>query len=66
MGVQDTRSPLKSGDVARIFKVHPSTVIEWADSGKLASFRTPGGQRRFWPEDVEAFLAPSEPTEAAS
>lgn len=51
-------APLTSGDVAKLFNVHPSTVIEWADSGRLAFFRTPGGQRRFRPEDVEAFLAP--------
>lgn len=67
MGVETAPAkPLTSGDVARIFNVHPSTVIEWADSGKLRSFRTPGGQRRFWPDDVEAFFVPSEPTEAAS
>lgn len=51
-------APLTSGDVAKLFNVHPSTVIEWADSGRLAFFRTPGGQRRFRREDVEAFLAP--------
>lgn len=61
------RIPLTSGKVAKVFNVHPSTVIDWADTGKIPSFRTPGGQRRFWPEDVEAFLkATSEPTEAAS
>lgn len=52
-------APLTSGDVAKLFNVHPSTVIEWANDGKLASFRTPGGQRRFRREDVEAFLAPA-------
>ena len=61
-----TRKPLTSGDVAKIFNVHPTTVIDWANRGKLKSFRTPGGQRRFWPEDVEAFLVPSEPTEASA
>lgn len=54
------RQPLSTGDVAKIFKVHPTTVIDWADRGRLACFRTPGGQRRFRPEDVEAFLEPED------
>lgn len=68
MGVQDVdRIPLTSGKVAKVFNVHPSTVIDWADKGLLPSFRTPGGQRRFWPEDVEAFLQRSgEPTGATA
>ena len=48
--------PLTSGDVARYFGVSTVTVREWADSGKLASFRTPGGQRRFLRSAVEAFI----------
>jgi excisionase family DNA binding protein len=59
----DVRPPLTSGAVARIFNVHPTTVMDWADRGLLPYFRTPGGQRRFRPEDVEAFTAA---TEAAS
>ncbi len=39
-----------------LFNVAPDTVAGWADKGKLPSFRTPGGQRRFRREDVEAFL----------
>lgn len=58
--------PLTSGDVAKVFNVHPTTVIDWADKGLLPSFRTPGGQRRFWPGDVEAFLSPSDTSEQAS
>lgn len=60
------RSPLTSGDVAKLFKVHTTTVIDWADKGLLPHFRTPGGQRRFRPEDVETFLLASTGTEAAS
>ena len=59
--------PLSSGEVASLFGVDSSTVIRWADEGKLSSFRTPGGHYRFRREDVEAFLRPVEPTsEAAS
>lgn len=61
-----TAVPLTSGQVARLFNVHPTTVMDWADKGRLPFFRTPGGQRRFRPEDVEAFLATVNTEEAAS
>src|SRR5439155_13174276 len=37
--------------------VHPATLRQWADRGRLRAFRTPGGHRRFSAEDVEALLA---------
>ncbi len=55
---------LKVGDVARRFRVHPSTVREWARTGKLPSRRTPGGgQFRFRRRDVEAFEPPPDQPE---
>jgi len=36
-----------------------STVGKWADEGKLPSFRTPGGHRRFELADVEALIEAS-------
>lgn len=47
---------LKPGEVARLFRVKVRTVNKWARAGKLPSRRTPGGQRRFRPSDVEALL----------
>lgn len=47
--------PLKPSDVAKRFGVTVTTVANWADKGKLPSFRTPGGQRRFREEDVAQF-----------
>ncbi|MEV4753006.1 helix-turn-helix domain-containing protein [Streptosporangium sp. NPDC049248] len=44
-------------EVARLFGVEPSTVIDWAKTGKLRSTRTPGGHHRFHPADVDAALA---------
>lgn len=41
--------------------VSVSTLAEWADQGVLAHFKTAGGHRRFWPEDVEKFLKDQEP-----
>lgn len=56
--------PLTTGQVAERFGVHPTTVIAWADAGKIPFFRTPGGDRRFHVADVEALLS-TEPQDAA-
>lgn len=45
---------LPIGEVARLLGVSVSTVRNWERANKIASFRTPGGQRRFRLEDVEA------------
>jgi excisionase family DNA binding protein len=47
------------GQVAELFKVDAKTVTRWATAGKLVSFKTPGGHRRFWKKDVDKFLAES-------
>jgi len=36
--------------------VHPATLRQWADRGRLRSYRTPGGHRRFLQEDVQALV----------
>jgi excisionase family DNA binding protein len=46
---------LSPAEVARIFKVDPKTVTRWAKAGKLSSFRTPGGHRRYHRSEIEAF-----------
>lgn len=43
-------------EVAALFRVTDEAVRQWADAGKLASFRTPGRRLRFRRADVEAFL----------
>jgi excisionase family DNA binding protein len=50
---------LRLSDAAAIIGVHPETLRRWADAGKVRSFRTPGGQRRFDRTDVENLLTPS-------
>lgn len=48
---------MRTREVADLFDVHTDTVIEWAQSGKLRSLRTPGGHEyRFRVSDVEALL----------
>ena len=44
---------LTTGEVARIFNVHTSTIRRWSDQGILKSRRIgPRGERRFRREDV--------------
>lgn len=44
---------------AEFLGVSASTLRRWADAGKVASRRTPGGQRRFWRDDLTALLPPA-------
>lgn len=48
--------PLTSAEVATLFGVDAKTVTRWANTGKIPSFRTPGGHRRFRRAEVEALL----------
>lgn len=41
--------------------VHADTLRQWADRGRIRSYRTPGGHRRFDASDVEAIAAQSSP-----
>lgn len=47
---------LTPGEVARMFRVDPKTVIRWAASGRIGSIRTPGGHRRFHEFEVKGLL----------
>ena len=49
-------SPYMGSQVAALFGVHVSTVVRWADEGKIPSFRTPGGQRRYPRAAIDAIL----------
>lgn len=47
---------LTPSEVAKKFRVDPKTVTRWAKAGKLTSFRTLGGHRRFKASEVEALI----------
>jgi excisionase family DNA binding protein len=51
-------------EASRMLGVHPSTLRQWADSGKIPTVRTPGGHRRFAESDLRAVLEP-EPLQPA-
>ena len=39
-------------DACRLLEVNEATLRQWADNGYLRVYRTPGGHRRFWSDDV--------------
>ena len=47
---------LTLGEASTLLGVHPATVRQWSDEGKLDAFRTPGGHRRFARADIERLL----------
>jgi excisionase family DNA binding protein len=50
------RMGLTASQAARHLGVSISTVRRWSDAGHLTGYRTPGGQRRFSEEQLDAFL----------
>jgi excisionase family DNA binding protein len=51
---------LTTTEAARRLKVGTSTLKRWADLGKIKSFRTPGGHRRFARTEIEQYVADRE------
>jgi excisionase family DNA binding protein len=43
---------LSLDSAAKRLNVHPTTLREWADKGRIRAYRTPGGHRRFSEADV--------------
>jgi excisionase family DNA binding protein len=60
-GAREEPALLTPGEVAAMFRVDPKTVTKWAKAGKLDSIRTPGGIRRYYRDQVEAFLRGGKP-----
>jgi len=58
---QETTTWLSLNEAAKRLNVHPATLREWADRGRVRTFRTPGGHRRFSGEDVDALATESAP-----
>src|ERR687894_1177 len=47
---------LTLSEASRMLGMHPATLRQWSDEGKLAAFRTPGGHRRFSRDEIERLL----------
>lgn len=52
---EDVRS-YTPAEVAARFNVHPRSVTRWAARGKLRSFRTPGGHRRYYADEIDTMI----------
>ena len=48
---------LNIGRAADFLGVSQASLRAWSNDGRLPVYRTPGGQRRFRVEDLEAFVA---------
>ena len=47
---------LSLGEAASVLGVDEATLRHWADTGRIKTFRTPGGHRRFQEDDLRALL----------
>jgi excisionase family DNA binding protein len=56
-----TANWLSLTEAAKRLNIHPATLREWADRGRIRTFRTPGGHRRFSGEDIAALAAEAAP-----
>lgn len=52
----DSDNLMTPAEVGRTFHVDRKTVTHWARDGRLAFIRTPGGQRRYSRQQVEAIM----------
>ena len=55
------RDWLSLGPASRLLGVDPDTLRRWADEGRLPSYSTPGGHRRFKLEALERLIAARRP-----
>jgi excisionase family DNA binding protein len=55
-GPRGARLAFTSTEAASYLGVSVATVRRWSNAGKLVGARTPGGQRRFSREELDAFV----------
>jgi excisionase family DNA binding protein len=48
---------LNVSEAAEFLGVSAASLRKWSDQGLVPVYRTPGGQRRYSPTDLEEFLA---------
>jgi excisionase family DNA binding protein len=48
-------------EASKRLNIHPATLRAWSDRGRIRTFRTPGGHRRFSGDDVDALAADAAP-----
>lgn len=55
--LSEPEADVDTGRAALLLGVHPNTIRRWDKTGKLRSWRTPGGFRRFAMADLRALKA---------
>jgi excisionase family DNA binding protein len=55
-GMETNQRFLNVGEAADFLGVSAASLRKWSDQGLVPVYRTPGGQRRFSPGDLESFL----------
>lgn len=61
----DPRLALTVSQAAQHLGVSIATVRRWSNAGHLPGYRTPGGQRRFTVEELDAFVDSLQPRQYA-
>jgi MerR family transcriptional regulator, copper efflux regulator len=54
--MQATARFLNVGQAAEYLGVSPASLRNWSNQGLVATYRTPGGQRRYDRADLDAFM----------
>jgi excisionase family DNA binding protein len=60
MAVAKNDHLLTTSEVAELFRVEPRTVTRWAHAGRLPSFTTAGGDRRFRASEIRSLFSATE------
>ena len=55
--MEATQRFLNVSEAAAFVGVSAASLRKWSDQGLVPVYRTPGGQRRYSPQDLEGFLA---------
>jgi excisionase family DNA binding protein len=55
--MEATQRFLNVSEAADFLGVSAASLRKWSDQGLLPVYRTPGGQRRYSPTDLEEFLS---------
>ncbi len=55
--LNDKTQWLSLRDACRVLEVSDTTLRQWANNGYLRVYRTPGGHRRFFRQDIESFVS---------
>ena len=56
---RQTKRWMSLGEACSLLEVNETTLRQWADSGRIRAYRTPGGHRRFSAEAVRSIIARS-------